>query len=310
MGGTERKLVVLCGLDRAKFPASFPEPLAERIRAGITDATVSRMYEIFVHSVAHEIANVLQRFDRLTREDEGTELIGLFHSYAKLSKTRTAGLKEETAEPTLEWARRFGTLLDELTPTLTRYSIEVCSDPEEREYTLLRLRQATDYGMALANRIEGLLTGNLDYEPRLVEQRVNDEVARGSVMIVANLMGKDAGFMGNVSKSNVDVVNDPTLTALIFSNIYYNARKSAEMKGVEPEVTVSAHENCGYMAFEFADNGMGMDAEKLGKLERDEIGFGFASCKRIAELIGGRLYVESSTVGTGTTIVLELKLAA
>ncbi|MFA6530967.1 MAG: ATP-binding protein, partial [Candidatus Micrarchaeia archaeon] len=173
----------------------------------------------------------------------------------------------------------------------------------------LRLRQATDYGMALANRIEGLLTGNLDYEPRLVEQRVNGDVEHGSVMIVASLMGTAAGFRGNVIKSDVDVVNDPTLTALIFSNIYHNARKSAEMKGVEPNVRVSAHENCGHISFDFTDNGMGIDTEKLLMLERGEIGFGFASCKQIAEMMGGRLYVKESVVDIGTTVTLELKIA-
>ena len=67
------------------------------------------------------------------------------------------------------------------------------------------------------------------------------------------------------------------------------------------------------------DQGCGMPTEIMGRLnaglptttkeEPGKHGIGFQYCRELAEKMGGKLYIKESSLGVGTTVTLELRLA-
>jgi light-regulated signal transduction histidine kinase (bacteriophytochrome) len=101
--------------------------------------------------------------------------------------------------------------------------------------------------------------------------------------------------------------------AALFRHLLTNAM---QYRGeAPPRVTVSAERDGDNWRFAIKDNGVGIDAQywssifrpfqRLHGSHKPGAGLGLAICKRIVELHGGRIWVES-TIGNGSTFVFTL----
>jgi light-regulated signal transduction histidine kinase (bacteriophytochrome) len=99
----------------------------------------------------------------------------------------------------------------------------------------------------------------------------------------------------------------------LFRNLLTNA---LQYRGATPpRVMVSAERDREDWRFAVRDNGMGIDAryrdlifapfQRLHGSDKPGAGLGLATCKRIVELHGGRIWVES-TIGDGSTFFFTL----
>lgn len=102
---------------------------------------------------------------------------------------------------------------------------------------------------------------------------------------------------------------DPTQLAVMFQNLIGNSIKHRSVSPPRVHISV-ASEQYGWQ-FSVQDNGMGIDpadADRIfGLFQRGETsqtkkgaGIGLATCKKIAEMHGGRIWVDSSTRGGST----------
>jgi light-regulated signal transduction histidine kinase (bacteriophytochrome) len=103
---------------------------------------------------------------------------------------------------------------------------------------------------------------------------------------------------------------------LLFQNLISNAIKFRKPDD-HPEIQITAEKKKGYWQFSFADNGIGMDPqfhEKIFDLfkrlhtreQYDGSGIGLAHCKKVAELHGGKIWVDS-TPGKGSTFYFTIQ---
>jgi PAS domain S-box-containing protein len=124
-------------------------------------------------------------------------------------------------------------------------------------------------------------------------------------------------LMADISESGATVTHDPlpdvsgdaALLAQVFQNLIGNAIK---FQGEEPpQVHISAERKEKEWAFSVRDNGIGIDPEDIEHIfeifhslkargEYHGTGIGLATCKKIEELHGGRIWAESEP-GRGST---------
>jgi len=120
-----------------------------------------------------------------------------------------------------------------------------------------------------------------------------------------------------IKKEDLPVIKgDKTMIRLLFQNLIQNAIKFNNNK--RPEVAISKELKDGYCLFRIKDNGIGIPAEYYERIfvifqrlhVRDKYpgtGVGLALCKRIVELHGGRILVESEE-GRGSTFSFALPM--
>jgi light-regulated signal transduction histidine kinase (bacteriophytochrome) len=98
--------------------------------------------------------------------------------------------------------------------------------------------------------------------------------------------------------------------AQVFQNLISNSLKYRSEEA--PRVHISAVERDGWSIFSVADNGIGVDREFANQIfglfkrlhTRDEYpgsGIGLAICQRVVEQYGGRIWLERSVPGQGST---------
>jgi PAS domain S-box-containing protein len=107
---------------------------------------------------------------------------------------------------------------------------------------------------------------------------------------------------------------EPTRIGQVFQNLLSNAVKF--MDKPQGEISISCATAEDYWKFSIADNGPGIDQKYFGKIfqifqtltPRDELessGIGLSMVKKIVEMYGGRIWLES-TLGDGTTFYFTL----
>ena len=106
-----------------------------------------------------------------------------------------------------------------------------------------------------------------------------------------------------------------TRLAQVFQNLIGNALK---YRGKEaPCVHVSACERDGWTIFSVEDNGMGIEPEYASQIfglfkrlhsgqKIPGSGLGLAICQRLVEHYGGRIWLDNSTPGSGSTFCFAI----
>jgi len=116
---------------------------------------------------------------------------------------------------------------------------------------------------------------------------------------------------GSVHLEPLPVINGyKTDFSFLLQNLIGNALKFRR-DGVPPEIFVKATSNTGHFHFSVQDNGIGMEKKHIDKIfqlfsrlhakeEYEGTGIGLTHCKKIVELHGGKIWVES-VVNEGST---------
>jgi chemotaxis family two-component system sensor kinase Cph1 len=132
---------------------------------------------------------------------------------------------------------------------------------------------------------------------------------------ILNLRAAIAESRAKITHDHLPTVpgNESQITRL-FQNLISNAIKFRDR--TKPEIHVSAAEKDGQWVFSVRDNGIGIDpnfSERIFRVfqrlhtkeEYEGTGMGLAMCKKIVELHGGRIWVESE-LGKGSTFYFTL----
>jgi len=170
-----------------------------------------------------------------------------------------------------------------------------------------------------ARRMSGLINDLLEYTratkyeegapPRVDARQVLERVL------------KDLGGAIQETGANVEMGDLPAVAmhecrlARLFQNLIGNALK---YRGKEvPSVRVTAEERGGWIVFSVSDNGIGIEpqyAEQIFGLfkrlhPRSEFpgnGIGLAICQRVVEQYGGRIWLDRSRIGEGSTFCFSV----
>jgi signal transduction histidine kinase len=167
-----------------------------------------------------------------------------------------------------------------------------------------------DHGV---DRATSLVDSILEYATATDDAASRTEVACGEV--VTEVL---AGLEAQIEDAEACVAVDPlpTLHASrpglfrVFQNLIANALKFHD--GDVPRVTVSARPNDAGWAFSVRDNGIGLPADSAifemftrGGGAEEGSGIGLATCRRIVEAHGGRIWAEPAP-GGGSTFIFTL----
>ncbi len=154
-------------------------------------------------------------------------------------------------------------------------------------------------------RMRALIKGLLEYS-RIGSEKVKAEVDCNQLL---NDLIQDLNSIIEENGAKIEVNSLPALSAYpnelkqLFQNLIANAVKFRR-RDVIPRIEVGAMENGNYWKFYVKDNGIGIEQEYLQKIfiifqrlhskkEYEGNGIGLAHCKKIAELHGGKIWVES-----------------
>lgn len=120
---------------------------------------------------------------------------------------------------------------------------------------------------------------------------------------------------GRIEAEPLPIVNGhPTLLTQLFQNLIGNGLKYSR-KEVPPEVLIRFSKKGAVLHFEFEDNGIGIESDYLqkifepfvrlhGRTEFEGSGIGLATCLKIVDLYGGKIWAESEP-GRGTCMIIE-----
>jgi len=168
-----------------------------------------------------------------------------------------------------------------------------------------------DYIVQASDRMKTLIKDLLDYS-RIGREKESKEVDGNKLLneVLADLHNiiKESGAI--IRKEPLPVLNAyPTELKLLFQNLLTNSIKF-HRPGIPPEITIRATKEKGFWKFSFLDNGIGIEKPFLERIfiifqrlhnrtEYEGSGIGLAHCKKIVELHGGAIGVES-TPGEGS----------
>ena len=156
-----------------------------------------------------------------------------------------------------------------------------------------------------SQRMTQLIKGLLDYS-RIGSQSTLSEVDCSQLMVD---ISKDLEVVIVEMQAEVTWADLPCFVTYanelrqLLQNLISNAVKF-HRPGVRPQVTVSAHQEGTVWRFTVADNGIGIDAQYRDRIfmifqrlhtrqEYEGTGIGLAHCKKIVDLLGGTIWVES-----------------
>jgi PAS domain S-box-containing protein len=170
-----------------------------------------------------------------------------------------------------------------------------------------------------AQRMENLIrdvlayataTKYVDSTPLAVDaNQVVKSVVQGLAMLI-----RDSG--ATITRDTLPVVSvHENRLAQIFQNLISNALKYRSNE--PPQVAISAVERDGWWVFSVKDNGIGIDQQFAQQIfglfkrlhRQDEYpgsGIGLAVCQRIVEQYGGRIWLDESVPGEGSTFCFTL----
>ncbi|MCP3963861.1 MAG: GGDEF domain-containing protein [bacterium] len=184
-------------------------------------------------------------------------------------------------------------------------------DGERVEHDIRRIGTAADRMSRLLDELLELSRVGRKINPP--EEIALDELAAEAVEMVAGLVTERKGQI-EIAEDLPTVVGDRGRLLEVFQNLLANAVTYVD-ESVRPRVEVGVRRNGADQIFFVRDNGIGIDPryhEKVFGLferletEQDGTGIGLALVRRIVELHGGRIWVESEGSGSGSTFFFTL----
>jgi PAS domain S-box-containing protein len=177
--------------------------------------------------------------------------------------------------------------------------------------------QYIDFITQSSERMGVLIKDLLDYS-RLGNRKVMHKVDANSILqeVIADLDLTIKDNQAVITTGHLPVIECyRTELKLLFQNLLSNAIKFRK-KDHPPHITIDAEKMNGFWKFAFQDQGIGIEEQYRERIftifqrlhTRKEFkgsGIGLAHCKKIAELHGGRIWVES-TPGEGSVFYLTL----
>ncbi len=146
--------------------------------------------------------------------------------------------------------------------------------------------------------------------------RVDIRQTLESVMAQSSALSEEKGLSltAKLPDQDITLLTDPGRLEQILINLVVNAIKYTDTGGVEIEVIPRGH----HLEMRVADSGVGIPADALDRVflefeqvagidgsQRPGVGLGLSISQKIAELLGGRIEVES-VVGKGSVFTLTL----
>jgi signal transduction histidine kinase len=167
-----------------------------------------------------------------------------------------------------------------------------------------------------ASRMSNLIFDLLEYS------RIGKDVSKSVIDCDQLVHGVLADMKTLIKESNAEihvsklpVVNGYIYLKSLFQNLLSNAIKFHK-KGTDPVINISAIDKGTEFQFSIQDNGIGMEKiyhervfiifQRLhSRAEYEGTGIGLSQCKKIVELHGGKIWVESEP-GKGTTFIFTI----
>ncbi|HSF54066.1 MAG TPA: ATP-binding protein [Algoriphagus sp.] len=178
-------------------------------------------------------------------------------------------------------------------------------------------KKILDYVTTATNRMTNLIKGLLEFS-RIGNKRETRIVDCQEIMRTV-VMDFDAALVAAKGKIIVSqlptVAGNPIELRMLFQNLIGNALKFRKAD-VPPVIEVSAKEYGAYHEFCVKDNGIGIDREDFEKIfyifqrlhpteDYEGTGLGLAYCRKIVELHGGKIWINSS-LGSGSSFYFTL----
>lgn len=160
-----------------------------------------------------------------------------------------------------------------------------------------------------STRMRTLITGLLEYSH--IGKEKQRSLVNCNTLVKETISDLDASI--KESKASIITDNLPQLPAYplelkqVFQNLLSNALKFRQ-KNVRPQIKITAIRETDYWTFSIIDNGIGIEErfrEKIfaifqrlhPKSQYDGTGIGLAHCRKIIELHGGKIWVETNPNG-------------
>jgi light-regulated signal transduction histidine kinase (bacteriophytochrome) len=167
-------------------------------------------------------------------------------------------------------------------------------------------------------RMKTLITGLLDYSRTGIHKELQQVDCN---QLLADVLA-DLNYIIQKNEAVIHADQLPRLNGnatdlkLLFQNLISNAIKFRK-QDCNPEIQIRVEQKAGYWQFSFTDNGIGMHpqfhATIFGLFKRlhtrdqyEGSGIGLARCKKIAELHGGKIWVDSAP-GQGSTFYFTIQ---
>jgi len=188
-------------------------------------------------------------------------------------------------------------------------------DAERLEDDLSNIERATDtMAVLLSDLLDLSRVGRLDGPPVAVAM---SDVAREAVQRLAGPITERGAEVG-IEPAMPEVFGDRRRLAQLWLNLIENAVKFTDEQP-RPRIDAGCRREGKEIVFFVRDNGRGIESSYREKVfglfeqldpAREGTGVGLALVRRIVEVHGGRVWVESAGRGKGSSLCFTLRLAA
>src|SRR5208337_4291266 len=316
----------------APFKSYFTDP--ERAEAGIKLVLIEKKVTDFeLTACARDGKQTVVSYNATTFYDRNRTLQGVFAAARDVTERKRVEAELQLAKADAESASRtksdfLASMSHEIrTPMNAIMGVadllaKTPLSPEQDKYVQI-FRRAGDNLLNLINDILDL--SKVEASQLELERTgfsLNDLLEKVTEMVAVRAHEKRLALVCEiVPKVPTDLVGDPTRLRQVLLNLLGNAIKFTESGEVALRVTSDADSSApGALRFTISDTGIGIPGEKLGAVferftQADSSttrryggsGLGLTISKRLVELMGGRVWVESS-VGKGSVFSFAVPL--
>ncbi len=316
----------------APFKSYFTDP--ERAEAGIKLVlSQKKVTDYELTACARDGNKTVVSYNATTFYDRDRTLQGVFAAARDVTERKRVELELKQARAVAESASRtksdfLASMSHEIrTPMNAIIGIadllaKTPLSPEQNKYVQI-FRRAGDNLLHLIDDILDLSkVESLQLELERTGFSLNDLLEKVTEMVAVRAHEKGLALVCNIApKVPTDLVGDPTRLRQVLLNLLGNAIKFTESGEVALRVAPDAGSSVpGALRFTISDTGIGIAGEKLGAVferftQTDSSttrryggsGLGLTISKRLVELMGGRIWVESQ-VGKGSVFSFAVPL--